>query len=209
MEWISVEDRLPEKRTPILAYAKGATMLCSLEIDDNDGEVICMCTVGYSSFEGEFDHEWDEVSHWQYLPQPPKEQTTCMFYKGNKMENNNEYKNLVTEAEMASFNQIVDEAVVESTKEEKIKNDVLFTEFQQKVIEAELRLNGLRQADTTLFYNVKCLVERYIMMYDVIRVCADKLMEDNVNTELILGILRGQIQSHDRGFNNEKIRDWN
>ena len=62
-EWISVKDRLPEKKANCIVYYKHA--FC----DDENHIGICVCFYDGNEFEMDFLHK---VTHWQYLPQPPK-----------------------------------------------------------------------------------------------------------------------------------------
>ena len=62
-EWISVNDRLPEEKVNYIVHYKHA--YC-----DNDG----YWAIGICFYDGEkFQMDWSyKVTHWQYLPQPPK-----------------------------------------------------------------------------------------------------------------------------------------
>ena len=62
-EWISVDDRLPEEKSNYIVYYKHA--FC----DDENHVGICVCFYDGNEFEMDFLHK---VTHWQYLPQPPK-----------------------------------------------------------------------------------------------------------------------------------------
>lgn len=57
-EWISVKDRLPENGTKCLVYT-------------NRGEY-GGCEITY--YNDGFYIQYSDVTHWQYLPQPPKEE---------------------------------------------------------------------------------------------------------------------------------------
>lgn len=62
-EWISVNDRLPEEKVNCIVHYKHA--YC-----DNDD----YCAIGICFYDGE-KFQMDllyKVTHWQYLPQPPK-----------------------------------------------------------------------------------------------------------------------------------------
>lgn len=59
-EWISVDDRLPEERGEYLCYFK---------YEPESPDVICQNTY-YGS--GRWMSESSRVTHWAYLPQPPK-----------------------------------------------------------------------------------------------------------------------------------------
>ena len=62
-EWISVDDRLPEEKVDCIVHYKHA--YC-----DNDD----YWAFGICFYDGEkFQMDWSyKVTHWQYLPQPPK-----------------------------------------------------------------------------------------------------------------------------------------
>ena len=62
-EWISVNDRLPEEKVNYIVHYKHA--YC-----DNDD----YWAIGICFYDGEkFQMDWSyKVTHWQYLPQPPK-----------------------------------------------------------------------------------------------------------------------------------------
>ena len=62
-EWISVKDRLPEEKVNCIVHYKHA--YC-----DNDD----YWAIGICFYDGEkFRMDWSyKVTHWQYLPQPPK-----------------------------------------------------------------------------------------------------------------------------------------
>ena len=56
-EWISVEDRLPEENTTVIVAT--------------DNGIVFQCLYAYDGW-----NLWDgnevNITHWQYLPQPPK-----------------------------------------------------------------------------------------------------------------------------------------
>lgn len=62
-EWISVNERLPEEKVNCIVHYKHA--YC-----DNDD----YWAIGICFYDGEkFQMDWSyKVTHWQYLPQPPK-----------------------------------------------------------------------------------------------------------------------------------------
>ena len=62
-KWISVNDRLPEEKGNYIVNCKHAYF-------DNDD----YWTIGICFYDGEeFQMDWSyKVTHWQYLPQPPK-----------------------------------------------------------------------------------------------------------------------------------------
>lgn len=62
-EWISVNERLPEEKVNCIVHYKYA--YC-----DNDD----YWAIGICFYDGEkFQMDWSyKVTHWQYLPQPPK-----------------------------------------------------------------------------------------------------------------------------------------
>ena len=62
-EWIPVEERLPEEKGNCIVNCKHAYF-------DNDD----YWTIGICFYDGEeFQMDWSyKVTHWQYLPQPPK-----------------------------------------------------------------------------------------------------------------------------------------
>lgn len=62
-EWISVNEKLPEEKVNCIVHYKHA--YC----DDDDYWAIGICF-----YDGEkFQMDWSyKVTHWQYLPQPPK-----------------------------------------------------------------------------------------------------------------------------------------
>ena len=59
-EWISVKDRLPDKRGEYLCYYK---------FEPDSPDVICENTYQGN---GLWLSEMDKVTHWQPMPQPPK-----------------------------------------------------------------------------------------------------------------------------------------
>jgi len=69
MEWISVKDRLPEDRIPVLIYTsyfKMATAYCDFEGDFSN------VTCGWIDAM-RVQHSYGSVTHWMPLPEPPKE----------------------------------------------------------------------------------------------------------------------------------------
>lgn len=74
-EWISVKDRMPEKKRAVLVYAPHMDEpIVTMYFDPDDqmaefGEWVSDCTpnrLGWSSMTGE------DVTHWMPLPEPPK-----------------------------------------------------------------------------------------------------------------------------------------
>ncbi len=66
MSWISVKDKLPEQDGPILAWS-GVL-----------GDLPSFCTGGYelwnwSTEDSPHDYRLNGITHWQKLPEPPKE----------------------------------------------------------------------------------------------------------------------------------------
>ena len=59
-EWISIKDRLPDKRGEYLCYYK---------FEPDSPDVVCENTYQGS---GLWLSEMDKVTHWQPMPQPPK-----------------------------------------------------------------------------------------------------------------------------------------
>ena len=62
-EWISVEDELPEEKVNCIVYYKHA--YC----DNDDYWAIGICFYDGEKFQMDLLYK---VTHWQYLPQPPK-----------------------------------------------------------------------------------------------------------------------------------------
>ena len=69
-EWVSVNDRLPLINTEVLVFSHGNMSVCSLiRPDEETADVVWEDAYGY----------WDDdegvsaVSHWMFLPKPPKE----------------------------------------------------------------------------------------------------------------------------------------
>ena len=62
MEWISVEDKLPEEYQQVLAYYYG------------DVYVLAYYDGGFKDFDeqGYPDEPFEDISHWMPLPEPPK-----------------------------------------------------------------------------------------------------------------------------------------
>jgi len=73
MEWISPNDRLPKQETPVLVIVSGHINILELRWEDPGYEDT------YNRFQywddpnndGQ-DFEWDSVTDWQPLPEPPK-----------------------------------------------------------------------------------------------------------------------------------------
>ena len=62
-EWISVDDRLPEEKVNCIVHYKHA--YC----DNDDYWAIGICFYDGEKFKMDLSYK---VTHWQYLPQPPK-----------------------------------------------------------------------------------------------------------------------------------------
>lgn len=63
MEWVNIEDRLPEKPMPVIVYIadRGSVMLTNFNGD------FALVRVGY-----EIGFSAHGVTHWMPLPEPPK-----------------------------------------------------------------------------------------------------------------------------------------
>lgn len=63
-EWVSVEDRLPEKGENVLVYAIakhiGVTKISIDKLEEGERRPVWLYT-----------HGWFEVTHWMSLPEPP------------------------------------------------------------------------------------------------------------------------------------------
>ena len=64
MEWISVKERLPEDRKPVLVYTGGGFICKAYWFNTND-------SIEWISFVNFEDIE-EYVTHWMPLPEPPK-----------------------------------------------------------------------------------------------------------------------------------------
>lgn len=62
-EWVSVKDRLPEEKVDCIVHYKHA--YC----DNDDYWAIGICFYDGEKFQIDLSYK---VTHWQYLPQPPK-----------------------------------------------------------------------------------------------------------------------------------------
>lgn len=84
MNWISVKDKLPEKNGDCLTYTppqrpgwKGSIKIASFakdlyDIDEYDFEG--EHRAGWYELDSEYGYfEWIGITHWQTLPEPPKE----------------------------------------------------------------------------------------------------------------------------------------
>lgn len=79
MEWISVEDRLPD----VVAYASSDVLVCGIQMGevlfiDNPYKGDYLTTVGWLNKNGKWDfvqsdrgNKLDPVTHWMPLPEPP------------------------------------------------------------------------------------------------------------------------------------------
>ena len=70
-EWVNVNDRLPPIDTEVLVFSHGNMSVCSLiRPDEETADIVWEDAYGY----------WDDdegvsaVSHWMFLPEPPKEE---------------------------------------------------------------------------------------------------------------------------------------
>lgn len=64
-QWISVDDRLPERGIRVLTYNRDRTM---------DIDLVISASAKHSEYWLSARATRDTVTHWQPLPQPPKEQ---------------------------------------------------------------------------------------------------------------------------------------
>ena len=69
-DWISIEDRLPEEAVGIL-ITDGSIVTCASMEMWRTGPY--WNGYGFGGYEWEFDFHWKDVTHWQPLPAPPKE----------------------------------------------------------------------------------------------------------------------------------------
>jgi len=67
MEWISVEDRLPEDESWVVVYSDEPY----ISYYSKEGWLHCNCNCR----EGSGPEDLERVTHWQPLPSPTKEQT--------------------------------------------------------------------------------------------------------------------------------------
>ena len=65
MSWISVEQELPELEKEVLIFYKGEQIQAGLYNGDDGLEWWCELLGGWNI-------DWDKVTHWQPLPEPPK-----------------------------------------------------------------------------------------------------------------------------------------
>lgn len=75
MEWISVQDRLPNIEDPVLLLVCGKITQGYL-FNDFEFDECSMEQKPYQGFQNEFSDdclEWMDVTHWMPLPKPPKQ----------------------------------------------------------------------------------------------------------------------------------------
>jgi uncharacterized protein DUF551 len=79
MEWISVEDRLPEKHKPVLCFVTSSGRKKPPPEYMKDGPIFVGTRGDYYSDswssvygDGYIPFDDDEISHWMPLPEPPK-----------------------------------------------------------------------------------------------------------------------------------------
>ena len=70
MKWISVKDRLPDKKDGVLIYADGVITCATISIKA-DGS-LWPRGHGFGGYEWEYDFEYEDVTHWMELPEAPK-----------------------------------------------------------------------------------------------------------------------------------------
>lgn len=66
MSWISVKDELPNDKTWVLISSSNIVTMAFFEGDDSENYWLCHNDAKDKT-------EWDCVTHWQPLPQPPRE----------------------------------------------------------------------------------------------------------------------------------------
>ena len=71
MEWISVEDRLPAHGDRILIT--DGELMATIDIDMKFmGDGVYLDAFGFHGYEFECSMEWEDVTHWMPLPEPPR-----------------------------------------------------------------------------------------------------------------------------------------
>ena len=67
--WIACTDELPPQETEVLVMVKGKRRVGSLEWDVAGPEDSYKSYQYWEDSENHYDWEWDDVTHWQHLPQ--------------------------------------------------------------------------------------------------------------------------------------------
>ena len=67
MNWISVEDQMPENCSWNLIFTESMVTMAFFEEDENNN-IYWLC-----HNDAQDKSEWNDVSHWMPLPAPPKE----------------------------------------------------------------------------------------------------------------------------------------
>ena len=69
MEWISVKDKIPEKGVDLILCIEGEVYVGALsEIEEN-----YFLTYEYENYYFFGNPNFEKVTHWMYLPKPPKD----------------------------------------------------------------------------------------------------------------------------------------
>lgn len=71
-DWIPITERLPEMWAPVL-ITDGKIVTCA-ELSDTSR--MWWTGHGFGGYEWEFDFEYEAVTHWMPLPEPPNKTTS-------------------------------------------------------------------------------------------------------------------------------------
>ena len=71
MEWISIEDRLPDDCQDVLIYCSGFPVIGAYLTFTLDDLPLCWRVNDWD--ESELEYRLEEVTHWMALPKPPEE----------------------------------------------------------------------------------------------------------------------------------------
>jgi hypothetical protein len=76
LQWISAEGRLPDDKTPVLILVNNTIQIGALFWEKPNFEDTYKAFQYWDSPEGEGrDWEWNDITHWMPLPQPPENES--------------------------------------------------------------------------------------------------------------------------------------